>query len=57
MPCIVCPDCLTLHGIMSVCVQGEACRKCGKVPDVVLTPGEIRACIKNREPFTGRDAT
>ena len=29
---------------------GERCAKCGHLPEVVLTPREIRACLKARKP-------
>lgn len=46
MPATVCPSCLTIRLDVSVVFDGERCRKCGEVPDVRLTRGEIRECLK-----------
>lgn len=46
MKATVCPTCLSGDLIVSVVLDGESCRRCGNVPDVRLTPREIRACLK-----------
>jgi len=46
MNAIVCPDCLTVRGVVSVVSVGEPCRRCHKAPAVRLTPKEIRTCIR-----------
>lgn len=40
-----CEECLSRHGRFVGVSPGSACRVCGHMPEVQLTPAEIRACM------------
>lgn len=50
MKATVCPTCLSGSLEFVVVFDGESCRRCGNVPEMRLTPREIRACIKAKLP-------
>ena len=47
---VLCEECLTRGGKVSVVVSGRACRRCGHVPVLgALSQREIRACLGTDE--------
>ncbi len=49
-----CPECLSRDGVFRLTSPGIPCSRCERVPEIQLTPREIRLCLGVGDKGRGR---